>query len=35
MSCSLVYCRSRMTEDGMGERKARAMVRELLGPYLS
>ena len=32
---SVVYSGSRMIEDGLGERKARAMVRDLLGPYLS
>lgn len=31
---SVVYAGSRMIEDGMSERKARALVRSLLGPYL-
>ena len=31
---SVVYAGSRMIESGMSERKARALVRSLLGPYL-
>jgi hypothetical protein len=31
---SVVYAGSRMIESGMSERKARALVRTLLGPYL-
>lgn len=32
---SVVFSGSRMIEDGLSERKARAMVRDLLGPYLA
>ena len=32
---AVVFSGSRMIEDGMSERRARALVRDLLGPYLA